>query len=45
MLLAAKKPIDKQYTEQSLTQKKLDLKKIFLNYCEFNKKTGAIFIS
>ena len=24
---------------------KANLKRIFLNYCEFNKKTGALFIS
>jgi len=28
-----------------MAQTKLNLKIIFLNYCEFNKKTGALFIS
>ena len=28
-----------------MQETKLSLKKIFLNYCEFNTRTGAIFIS
>lgn len=28
-----------------MNETKLSLKKIFLNYCEFSTKTGALFIS
>ena len=28
-----------------MNQTKANLRKIFLNYCEFNKKTGNMFIS
>ena len=37
--------VKKQKTQADMNQTKANLRKIFLNYCEFNKKTGNMFIS